>query len=110
MSRNLMGRAVPDEMYRMANGVVSRGGKAFVCLPEGRGPGDCDNCDGYGHIILQRVTGGPFQSVPKGDGSATFINGDWYLVVNEQFNCPECLGSGRVQRRRSEPERKPVHF
>lgn len=96
MAKSLSGYQVPDELFRQANGILARGGKAYICFPEGGGLGSCDNCEGCGHLILQHVTGGPFDSPPgpKGDSTATFIEGNWYLIENDQFSCPMCRGTG----------------
>lgn len=105
MSRTLMGRTVPDDMFHQANGVFARGGRAFVCLPEGGGDGSCNNCNGAGHFVLQIVVGGPFDSAPSSgrNGTVTTIDGKFYLVQNNQHDCPICLGtSNRRVRQRAE--------
>lgn len=100
MSRRLGGRDVPEAMFNEIKGVRARGGKVHICLPEGGGTGNCANCDGCGHLILQRVVGGPSDTPPSSggaNGSLTFMDGVWYLVKNELYNCPVCHGSGRTQ-------------
>ena len=98
MSKRLMGHEVPEAMHRMATGIVARGGRVFICQPEGNGSGSCRNCNGWGHFMLQHMTGGPWDSPPG--GAATSIDGDWYQVETHQYNCPVCHGNGRPTKAR----------
>lgn len=84
---------VPDGLYTFANGVRKIGGKVFLVLPEGGGDGNCTNCGGTRRLMLQEVTGGPFETpaiVRK--TSSIYHDGAWYTVDTKVYTCPMCNG------------------
>lgn len=120
MTRRLGRTTVPDELAMKANAIKSFGGRCYLCFPEHGGNGNCENCQGAGVIVLQRVYGGPYKSPPttaaKGRGeqmrTATTIEGEWYLVNNLGFNCPVCSGSGHLDAAKAAAQARPepIHF
>ena len=76
-------------MYNIAKAITSKGGKAFLSLPDVAVPG-CENCRGSGNVMLQVFTGGP-SDVPL-SGVITFHDGKWYVVKTTAYDCPVCGG------------------
>jgi len=104
MARVADGRSIPDEMYTAIKNIKDRGGKVFWAIPE-FGSGSCVNCNGNGHLAMQSITGGPYDSPPStGEGECSISEyGKWFKARTRVFDCPVCQGNGSTAQTLKQP-------
>ena len=85
--------AITHTMYDMIKNIKDRGGKVFWGMPEVSNNG-CTNCNGCGRIVIQVITGGPFESVSTGTRGYLFHNGKHYTGAVHSEMCVSCQGNG----------------
>lgn len=84
---------LPADMRAAVTNVKAKGGKCFLALPEGGAEG-CRNCRGTGNLILQTVTGGPWDTPPAQSKGKALIREEegWYSVRTAVYTCGDCNG------------------
>ena len=107
----LAGHLVPQAIYNSVAAAKRNGQRMFLveagdimALKENEK--GCGNCNGYGHMAIQTVLGGPFREVPQSGGrgegesaihvSAAWHDGAWYQVTTDVFDCPVCRPTREV--------------
>lgn len=107
----LAGRKVTQSMFYDCQKAKQAGRKVFFITAGGNemtglADDDCANCNGFGHMALEVVMGGPFKNAPQGStGTAdkepevllrpAWHHGAWWSVTRQMYPCPACQKEAR---------------
>lgn len=102
-------REVTSQMKAHIMATRERGGRCFFVVPDTDAlsgsldrPVVCSNCNDNHQLLLQIVSGGPYDTAPAGT-PAFFEDGQWYAVRTQTYRCPAC----RPEPTESEKNRDP---
>ena len=74
---------------------------AFLSNIESKLPNDCQNCGGFGVLVVFIATEGPYQSPAapyRADNKTSHWHDDkWWVGSSYSFPCPDCAGLGLIK-------------